>query len=98
MAGRDPALSVGGSDVEVYSNVQVLTSTGQTILTSGGLQIGYTNMASYGLVGAGGRNDATGGRTSRVVLVTAAGEPSDPNIATVSTDKEDYSAGRHRRQ
>ena len=28
-----------------------------------------------------------------MVLVTAAGEPSDPNLATVSTDKEDYSPG-----
>jgi hypothetical protein len=82
---------------DVYSNVQVLTTTGQTILTnSGGLQIGYTNMASYGLVrgaGATASDDATGGRTSRVVLVTAAGEPSDPNIATVRTDKEDYQPG-----
>ena len=58
------------------------------------MQFGYTNMASYGLVaGAGGRNDATGDRTTRVVLVTAAGEPSDPGIATVSTDKEDYTPG-----
>jgi hypothetical protein len=83
---------------EVYSNVQVLTATGRTILTnSGGLQIGYTNMASYGLVrgadGSGATDEALGGRTSRVVLVTAAGDPSDPNIATVRTDKEDYQPG-----
>ena len=80
-----------------------LTSTGQTILTNGGLQIGYTNMASFGLVaGPGGRNDATGGRSSRVVLVTAAGEAGESTIATVSTDREDYSPGengdRHRRR
>jgi hypothetical protein len=93
--GAISALSVGGDPTfEVYSNVQVLTSTGQAILTNGGLQIGYTNMASYGLVaGAGGRSDATGGRSTRVVLVTAAGEPSDPNIAAVSTDKDDYQPG-----
>ena len=28
-----------------------------------------------------------------MVLVTAAGEPGDPVIATVSTDKEDYAPG-----
>lgn len=83
---------------EVYSNVQVLTATGRTILTnSAGLQIGYTNMASFGLVRAGGSagatDEATGGRSTRVVLVTAAGDPSDPNIATVSTDKDDYVPG-----
>jgi hypothetical protein len=83
---------------EVYSNVQVLTATGRTILTnSGGLQIGYTNMASYGLIrgtdASGATDEALGGRTSHVVLVTAAGEPSDPNIATVRTDKEDYQPG-----
>ena len=80
--------------LEVYSNVQVLTTTGQTILTNGsGLQIGYTNMASYGLIASGASNDATGGRSSRVVLLTAAGDPSDPNLATVQTDKEDYAPG-----
>jgi uncharacterized repeat protein (TIGR01451 family) len=79
---------------DVYANVQVLTSTGQTIVTSGGLQLGYTNMASFGLIaGANGRNDATGDRSSRVVLVTAAGEAADPSIATVSTDKDDYAPG-----
>ncbi len=79
---------------DVYSNVQVLTSTGQVILTSGGMQLGYTNIASFGLVaGPGGRNDATGDRTNRVVLVTAAGEAGDPGIATVSTDKDDYAPG-----
>ena len=78
----------------MYSNVEVRTSTGQGILTTGGLQIAYPNMASFGLVtGAGGRNDATGARTSRVVLVTAAGETGESSIATVSTDWEDYSPG-----
>ena len=93
--GAISVLSVAGdATFGVYANVQALTSTGQTIVTTGGVQFGYTNMASYGLVaGAGGRNDATGDRTSRVVLVTAAGEPSDPSIATVSTDKEDYTPG-----
>ena len=81
--------------LDVYSNVQVLTTTGQTILTgSGGLQIGYSNMASFGLVvGNGASSDATGGRSTRVVLVTMAGEPSDPTLATVSTDKDDYQPG-----
>jgi len=78
---------------DVYSNVQVLTSTGQAILTNGGLQLGYTNMASYGLVANGASHDATGARTPRVVLVTVAGEPSDPNLATVNTDKDDYQPG-----
>src|SRR5207247_6691302 len=79
-------LSVSADDYfDVYSNVQVLTTTGQTILTNGsGLQIGYTNMASYGLVrGAAATDDATGGRSTRVVLVTTYGEPSAPSIATV---------------
>src|SRR6266404_115199 len=97
--GGISALSMAADTTfEVYSNVQVLTATGRTILTnSGGLQIGYTNMASYGLVrgtdGSGATDEALGGRTARVVLVTAAGDPSDPNIATVSTDKEDYQPG-----
>ncbi|MGH7511757.1 MAG: YDG domain-containing protein [Gemmatimonadales bacterium] len=84
--------------LDVYSNVQVLTATGRTILTnSAGVQIGYTNMASFGLVraadGSGSTDDATGARTARVVLVTAAGDPSDPNIATVTTDRDDYVPG-----
>jgi hypothetical protein len=80
--------------LDVYSNVQVLTTTGATILTgSGGLQIGYTNMGSYGLIASGASNDATGGRSTRVVLVTVAGEPSDPNLATINTDKDDYQPG-----
>jgi hypothetical protein len=80
--------------LDVYANVQVLTTTGQTILTgSGGLQIGYANMASYGLVATGASNDATGGRSTRVVLMTVAGEPSDPNLATINTDKDDYQPG-----
>jgi hypothetical protein len=83
---------------DVYSNVQVLTATGRTILTnSSGVQIGYTNMASYGLIraadGSGSTDEATGGRTTRVVLVTAAGDPSNPNIATVTTDRDDYVPG-----
>ena len=78
--------------LEVYANVQVLTATGRTILTnSSGAQIGYANMASFGLVGApGSRSDATGGRSERVVLVTAAGDPAEAGIATVQTDKDDY--------
>jgi uncharacterized repeat protein (TIGR01451 family) len=82
---------------DVYSNVQTVTATGRTILTSGGLQIGYTNMASYGLIApAGASSDATGGRSSRVVLVTRGGEASaalSTGIATVVTDKEDYNPG-----
>ncbi|HMH55573.1 MAG TPA: hypothetical protein VK535_04870, partial [Gemmatimonadales bacterium] len=87
---------VADTTFEVYSNVQVLTSTGRQLLTnSSGLQIGYTNMASYGLVASGGgsSNDATGGRTTRVVLVTMAGEASAPSTAVVTTDKEDYQPG-----
>jgi Big-like domain-containing protein/PKD domain-containing protein len=87
---------VADTTFEVYSNVQVLTATGRTILTSGGLQIGYTNMASYGLVASGGSSsDATGGRSGRVVLVTMAGDVSAAasGIATVATDKEDYQPG-----
>ncbi len=97
--GAISALSVtSDTTFEVYSNVQVLTATGRAILTNSvGLQIGYTNMGSFGLVrgtdASGASDEATGGRTSRVVLVTAAGDPSDPNIATVRTDKEDYQPG-----
>src|SRR6476469_5428688 len=78
---------------DVYSNVQVLTQTGHDILTSpSGLQIGYANMATFGLVSSepSASRDATGGRTPQVVLITATGDPSNPNLATVSTDKEDY--------
>jgi uncharacterized repeat protein (TIGR01451 family) len=82
---------------DVYSNVQAVTSTGQTLLAnSSGLQIAYSNMASFGLVVSGGSSsDATGGRSSRVVLVTRAGETSASSggIATVATDQEDYSPG-----
>ena len=77
----------------MYSNVQVLTQTGHDILTSpSGLQIGYANMATFGLVSSepSASRDATGGRTPQVVLITATGDPSNPNLATVSTDKEDY--------
>ncbi|HET8833457.1 MAG TPA: Ig-like domain repeat protein, partial [Gemmatimonadales bacterium] len=88
------AMTVGADTTfDVYSNVQVLTSTGQAILTSGGLQLGYTNMASYGLVTSGASHDATGARTSRVVLATVAGDASDPNLASVNTDKDDYQPG-----
>src|SRR5690242_2686853 len=93
LAGIHQLSVASDSTLDVYSNVQVLTSTGQTILTSGGLQIGYTNMASYGLLASGASNDATGGRSARVVLVTVAGEPSDPTRATVTTDREDYAPG-----
>jgi uncharacterized repeat protein (TIGR01451 family) len=93
--GSISALSVtADTTFDVYANVQALTSTGQTIVTNGGLQLGYTNMASFGLLaGPGGRNDATGDRSSRVVLVTAAGEAADATVATVSTDKDDYTPG-----
>ncbi len=95
LSGISTLSTTADTTFEVYSNVQVLTATGRTILTNGaGLQIGYTNMASYGLIrgadASGATDGATGGRTTRVVLVTAAGDPSDPNIATVRTDREDY--------
>jgi hypothetical protein len=66
--GGTSQLSVTADNtLDVYANVQALTTTGQTILTgSGGLQIGYANMASYGLVATGAGNDATGGRSTRV--------------------------------
>ena len=75
---------------------QVLTSTGQGILTNapGCRSATPTWRRSGWCAGRAARNDATGGRTTRVVLVTAAGEPGDPNIATVTTDKEDYSRAR----
>ena len=54
-------------------------------------------LCEHGVVGPragpGGRNDARGGRSTRVVLVTAAGEAGESVIATVSTDREDYSPG-----
>jgi hypothetical protein len=95
LAGISQTSVTADNTLDVYSNVQVLTSTATAILTgTNGLQIGYTNMASFGLVpGSGARSDATGGRSSQVVLVTAAGEPSDPDAATVATDKEDYPPG-----
>ena len=92
--GAIAALSVAtDTTFDVYSNVQVLTQTGHDILTSpSGLQIGYANMATFGLVSSepSASRDATGGRTPQVVLITATGDPSNPNLATVSTDKEDY--------
>ena len=95
LSGISGASVTADSTLNVYSNVQALTQTATTILAgSGGLQIGYTNMASFALVpGTGVNTDATGGRTSAVVLATMAGEPSDPNRAMMSTDKDDYQPG-----
>jgi hypothetical protein len=95
LAGVSGVSVAADSTLELYSNVEVATATGRTILTNGsGLQIGYTNMASAGLVSLGGLTKAaTGGRSGRAVLATAAGDPSDPSIATVQTDKEDYAPG-----
>lgn len=91
VGGISSATIAADSTFTVYSNVQVLTQAGTAILTSGSTQIGYTNMATFAILpGAGTNSDATGGRTSAVVLATVAGEPSDPNIATVQTDREDY--------
>jgi YDG domain-containing protein/Big-like domain-containing protein/MBG domain-containing protein len=91
LSGISSASAAADSTFTVYSNVQVLTQAGSAILTNGGTQIGYTNMASFALLPDIGTNsDATGGRTAAVVLATVAGEPSDPNIATVQTDREDY--------
>ena len=53
--GAISELSVAGDPtLVVYSNVQALTQTGTTILTSGGSQIGYANMASFALLPAAG--------------------------------------------
>jgi hypothetical protein len=95
LAGISAVSVAADSTLDVYSNVQVNTAVGRTILTnSSGLQIGYSNMASFGLRSLGGLTvDATGGTSGRPVLATAAGEPSDPGIATVRTDKEDYAPG-----
>jgi hypothetical protein len=95
LAGVSSTTVAADSTLDVYSNVQVTTAVGRTILTnSSGLQIGYANMASFGLRSLGGLTvDATGGTSGRPVLATAAGEPSDPGIATVRTDKEDYAPG-----
>jgi hypothetical protein len=95
LAGISSVSVAADSTLDVYSNVQVVTNVGRTILTnSSGLQIGYSNMASFGLKYLGGiAVDATGGTSGRRVLATAAGEPSDPSIATVRTDKEDYQPG-----
>jgi hypothetical protein len=95
LTGISSVTLTADSTLNVYSNVQALTTAATAILTgSNGLQMGYTNMASFGLVpGAGANSDATGGRTAAVVLVTMAGAPSDPNLATVSSDKEDYQPG-----
>ncbi|MFL5493448.1 MAG: beta strand repeat-containing protein, partial [Gemmatimonadales bacterium] len=91
VSGISSASVAADSTFTVYSNVQVLTQAGSAILTSGGTQIGYTNMASFALLPDIGTNsDATGGRTAAVVLATVAGEPSNPDIATVQTDREDY--------
>jgi trimeric autotransporter adhesin len=91
LPGISSAAVAADSTFTVYSNVQVLTQAGGAILTNGGTQIGYTNMASFALLPDVGTNsDATGGRTTAVVLATVAGEPSNPDIATVQTDREDY--------
>jgi VCBS repeat-containing protein len=88
----------GDSTFAVHDNVQVLTTTGTSILDNGfGLQLGYSNMASWGLVlpaGAGLGADATGGRTSQVVLATTASAGgAGAVLATITTDKQDYAPG-----
>jgi hypothetical protein len=97
LAGISGVAVTADTTFEFYSNVDVLTPTGRGILTNtSGLQIGYTNMASFGLVppadGTPVSRDARGGRTTRLVLLTTAGEPGAP-IATVITDREDYPPG-----
>jgi hypothetical protein len=97
LAGISGIAVTADTTFEFYSNVDVLTPTGRGILTnSSGLQIGYTNMASFGLFppsdGTPVSQDARGGRTTRLVLLTTAGEPGAP-LATVITDREDYPPG-----
>ncbi len=82
--------------LELYSNVQVLTSTGRHPHATAACRSATRNMASYGLhpgTASGTNDDATGRTDTRVVLVTASGEPSDPSIATVTTDRDDYTPG-----
>jgi len=81
--------------LDVYSNVQTLTPTAVTLLNNGsGLQLGYTNMASFGLLpGSGLGADAAGGRTSAIVLATSAAGGTGAGFPTVTTDREDYQPG-----
>ena len=97
LSGVSPLTITADSSFETYANVEVLTAIGRDILTnSSGLQIGYANMASFGLVAGGDMgavsNDATGGRSGRSVLLTSAGE-AGAVIATIRTDREDYPPG-----
>jgi len=88
------AVSADATILDVYDNVETRTATGVQIVMWNGLQLGYTNMASGALTAAGGSVDATGGRSTAAVLVTAAGEsgPAD-GLASITTDKQDYSPG-----
>lgn len=94
--GQISVLSVAGDPtiVDAYDNVETRTATGVQIVTWNGLQLGYTNMASGAVTAVGGTVDATGGRSTAAVLVTAAGEAgSGSGLATVTTDRQDYSPG-----
>ena len=83
--------------LQLYSNVQVLTSTGQEILTnSSGLQIGYTNMASFGLISGwhlGIEADATGGQTGSRRPGDDRGRSVRRRIATVTPTGRTIPAG-----
>jgi hypothetical protein len=76
LAGISGVAVTADTAFEFYSNVDVLTPTGRGILTNtSGLQIGYTNMASFGLVppadGTPVSQDARGGRKHLQPVVRA---------------------------
>ena len=88
------AVAVDPAIVDVYDNVETRTATGVQIVMWNGLQLGYTNMASGAIVPTGGTVDATGGRSTAAVLVTAAGDAGPGGaLATVTTDRQDYAPG-----
>ncbi len=98
MTGISRVSVAGDSTFNVHDNVQVLTTTGTALLDNGfGLQLGYSSMASWGLVlpaSSGLGADATGGRTSQIVLATSASAGGGNAVAaTITTDKQDYAPG-----
>jgi hypothetical protein len=84
---------------KTYATVRTMTAAGGAILTSGGTQLAYDNMASFGFYFANGAPgismDAVGQTGTavggQVVLVTSEG--ANTGGAWIKTDKDDYAPG-----
>ncbi|GLC23682.1 MBG domain-containing protein [Roseisolibacter agri] len=85
--------------LKTYASVRTMTATGMAIMSNGGTQLAYDNMASFGFYfpsGAPGLSLDAVGQTGtsaggQVVLVTAEG--ANTGGATVQTDRNDYVPG-----